>query len=99
MVIEIELMLQTELLNWKFGRAKIELNVICSLPAGKLMKQNNPNDIHVWIQCRYERVSEFFHNCGILTHFTCQFQAIGASHISLNDGSQHPLYDFWLKAS
>lgn len=98
-VVEMECMPHNEILTWKFARAKIELNVLKSISARKLLKQTHPNNNPVWIQCRYGRLFEFCHKCELLTHITCQCQATGVAFIFLNDGSQHLIYGFWLKAS
>lgn len=83
---------QNELLNWKFNRAKIAIQITKPLPPEKLLKHVDPIDVPVWIECCYERFLR------VLKHFTCQCHARKATTIALGDGSQLPLYGFWLKA-
>lgn len=94
-LVELERMPHNEIFNRRFARAKVQINVLKPLPTGQLMKQVDPNEVPVWIQCWYENIYEFFHFCCLIRHITCQCTSREAALIFLGDGSQQPLYGFW----
>lgn len=81
-LIQVESNEEDPIVNKSYLHFRVELNLhepllpSCKIPR-KVPATNHPNGFKIWVEFKYERLPEFYFNCGVLDHFTkeCKLQS------------------------
>lgn len=80
----------------RYLRIKVDVPIAQPLLAGFYLEK--PNNSRVWIQLKYERLSDFCYRCGRIGHGPKKCRELKTTTMEGLDGKDYTLYGPWLRA-